>query len=472
MQPVTIRDLASAINGRLENPDNAEISFERLCIDSRKIRSGDLFWAIKGETHDGHDFADQARQQGSCLSIVSRDRAASVDGPKLVVDDTIQALGQFSRWYRQQLDTMVIGVTGSVGKTTTRELIHAALSSQFRGLRSLSNFNNLIGLPLSLFELEQAHEFAVIEMGASAVGDINQLCEIACPEIGIITAVGPAHLESFGSLEAIIRTKGELLEQLPTTGFAVLPGDDPTTRMMADRAPCPVIFAGVGDDNQIRASHVEVLPQRLNFRCEGAAFSIPVAGRHYLTNALCAIAVGLELGIPPRRLAEGLTQFTPVPGRCGYLQIGTWNVIDDTYNASPLAVTAACHLLRETSVAADGKRMLILGDMRELGELARCEHEKIGRLAANLGIDRLLVCGDHANDVARGAKSQGMSAHQIVAADDCETLIAILDCWIQPNDLMLVKGSRATRMERVIEWLRFRVTSDDPLNRGQRRHCA
>ena len=309
-------------------------------------------------------------------------------------------------------------------------------------------------------------------MGASAIGDINDLCEIACPEIGVITAVGPAHLESFGSLEAIIRTKGELLEQLPTTGFAVLPGDDPTLRMMADRAPCPVIFTGLGDDNQIRASHVEVHPQRVNFRCEGAAFSVPVAGRHHLTNALCAIAVGLEIGIPPRKLAEGLAQFTSVPGRCGHLQIGTWNVIDDTYNASPLAVAAACQLLRETPVTADGKRLLILGDMRELGELARCEHEKIGCLAANLGIDRLLICGDHANDVARGAKSQGMSSHQIVAADDCETLIAILDCWIQPHDLLLVKGSRATRMERVIEWLRFRATSDDPHNRGQRRHCA
>lgn len=472
MHQVTYRDLADAVDGRFDNVDNVDMSFERLKIDSRQIQPRDLFWAIKGETHDGHDFASQAVEQGACLSVVSASRDYAVPGPKLVVGDTIKALGQFARWYRQQFDTMVIGVTGSVGKTTTREMVYAALGSQFHGLRSLSNFNNLIGLPLSLLEMSAVHEFAVIEMGASSIGDINDLCEIACPEIGIITAVGPAHVQTFGSLEAIIQTKGELLEQLPTSGFAVLPGDDPITRMMADRAPCPVIFTGIGDDNQIRASQVEVFPHLLKFHCEGQSFAVPVVGRHSLSSALSAIAVGLEIGIPTRTLAEGLAQFKPVPGRCGVLQIGPWNVIDDSYNASPLAVAAACRLLQEMPVLASGKRMLILGDMRELGELARGEHEKIGRLAAELGIDRLLVCGDHANDVARGAKSHGMSPHHMVAADNCETLIAILDCWIQPDDLLLVKGSRATRMERVIEWLRVRATSDDPHNRGQRRICA
>lgn len=472
MQKVTFRDLAHATGGRFENFHDLDSTFDRLSTDSRAIQPGSPFWAIKGETFDGHDFASQAIERGATISVVSNNHPVAVIGPRLIVDDTISALGRFSRWYRQQLDTMIIGVTGSVGKTTTRELVHAALSCQFTGTRSRSNFNNLIGLPLSLLDLNSTHDFAVIEMGASAPGDINDLCEIAQPEIGIVTAVGPAHVHSFGSFDAIVQTKGELLERLPTSGFAALPGDFPVVRLMADRAPCPVIFAGVGDDNQVRATHVEVQPQRLCFRCEGQTFQIPVGGRHHLSNALCAIAVGLEIGIPVQRLAEGLAQFTPLPGRGGFLQIGSWTVIDDTYNASPLAVAAACRHLQETPVAASGKRMLVLGDMRELAELSRREHEKIGALAAELGIDRVLVCGDHANDVANGAKTRGMSPHHIVAAADCDTLLAILDCWIQPNDLLLVKGSRATKMERVIDWLQARAMSEDPSNRGPRRICA
>ena len=251
-----------ATGGRLRDVDSADAPFDRISIDSRDIQRGDVFWALKGEIHDGHDFVSQALEQEAILCVISAGRAESTAGPMLIVDETLAALGRFASWHRSQIDSLIIGVTGSVGKTTTRELIYAALGSHFCGIRSRSNFNNQIGLPLSLLALEDRHEFAVLEMGASAIGDIQALCEMALPEVGVITAIGPAHLRTFGSLAAIIQTKGELLEQLPSTGFAVLPGDDLILRQIADRAPCPVIFVGQGDDNQIRATRVEVYPRK------------------------------------------------------------------------------------------------------------------------------------------------------------------------------------------------------------------
>ena len=473
MERLSLRDLMQATGGRLRDVDSANARFDRVAIDSRDIRSGDVFWALKGENHNGHDFAALALEQGACVCVASAGRADSIAGPLLIVDETLSALGRFASWYRNRIDTLVIGVTGSVGKTTTRELIFATLGAQFNGIQSRRNFNNLIGLPLSLFELDPSHEFAVLEMGASQIGDIQTLCELARPEIGVITAIGSAHFQTFGSLAAIVQTKGELLEQLPSTGFAVLPGDDAVVRQMADRAPCPVIFVGEGDDNHIRATRVEARAGSLRFRCEGVDFDVPINGRHSLTNALCAVAIGLEFGIQTHVLATGLANFTPQPGRCDIVQIGGWTVIDDTYNASPLSVVAACRLLRELAVPGVGHRLLVLGVMRELGETAVAEHERIGHLAAQLQLDRLLVCGEYADDVARGAEQFGMKPHQISASFDPETLFAVLDCWLEPGDLLLVKGSRATRMERVIDWLKVRAQREEQLRATTRqRICA
>ena len=473
MERFSLQDLMRVTGGRLREVDSADARFDRISIDSREIQPGDVFWALRGENHDGHDFAKEALERHARLCVISADRANCVAGASLIVDETLSALGQFARWNRSRLDALVIGVTGSVGKTTTRELIFAALSGQYHGIRSRKNFNNLIGLPLSLLDLDPSHEFVVLEMGASQIGDIQQLCDVAHPEVGVVTAIGPAHLQSFGSMAAIIQTKRELLEQLPSTGFAVLPGDDIVLRQMADRAPCPVIFVGQGDDNQIQATHVEVHSGSLRFRCEGFDFDIPVNGRHTLSNALCAIAIGLEIGISTRILSSGLATFTPAPGRGGLIQIGPWTVIDDTYNASPLSVAASCRFLKDIVIPGVGQRLLVLGDMRELGPTSAFEHERIGNLAAELRVDRLLVCGEHAGDVARGAKRSGMNAHQIAATNDTDTLLAILDCWLEPCDLLLVKGSRSTRMERVIDWLKTHAElRERSQTTGQHRICA
>lgn len=473
MEQLSLRDLMLATGGCLSAAPSTDCQFDRVCTDSRILQPGAVFWALRGEQHDGHDFIPQAQQRGAVLCVANAAHSPVSSGPTLLVNDTGTALMDLARWYRGTLDALVIGLTGSVGKTTTRDLIHLALASEFEGIRSRRNFNNTIGLPLSLLDADHRHEYIVLEMGASRVGDIAELTSIASPEVGVITAIGPAHLRTFGSLDRIVQGKGELLESLPSSGFAVLPGDDMTLRQMADRAPCPVIFVGEGDDNHLQATRVRASFEGLQFRVDSVDFSIPICGRHHLTNALCAIAIAREIGIRLPSVAQGLERFEPIEGRSRLRTIGPWTVIDDTYNASPLSVAAACRMLLDLELPGLGRRMLVLGDMRELGETADEEHRRIGELAAKLKIDLVLACGNHADAVADGAERIGMDPHRIAVAPDVETLKAVLDCWLEPGDVILVKGSRVMQMERIVEWIAERAVLEEALRGAQqRRYCA
>lgn len=473
MEQLSLRDVMQATGGTLSGVAAPDALFDRVSIDSRVVQPGAVFWALRGERHDGHSFVTQARERGAILSVVEANDQAMPSGPLVIVRDTGRALMDFARWYRGTLDALVIGLTGSVGKTTARDLIHLALASEFEGIRSRRNFNNTIGLPLSLLEADHRHEYIVLEMGAARIGDIADLARIASPEVGVVTAIGPAHLESFGSLAGIIQGKGELLESLPPSGFAVLPGDDATLRQMADRAPCPVIFVGEGDDNHLQATRVRASYEGLQFRVDGVDFSVPICGRHHLTNALCAIAIAREIGVRLPSVAQGLERFEPIEGRCRLRTIGSWTVIDDTYNASPLSVTAACRMLVDLEVPGIGRRVLVLGDMRELGEVADSEHQKIGELAAALKLDLVLACGRHADALAEGAERRGMPPHRIAVAPDVETVKAVLDCWLEPGDVVLVKGSRVMQMERIVDWMAERSALEDYLRGTEpRRFCA
>ena len=372
--------------------------------------------------------------------------------PLIVVEDTLTALGEFARWYRSQQEGLVIGVTGSFGKTTTREMIHAVLSAAHPGVRSLKNFNNHIGLPLSLLELDQSHEFAVLEMGASAVGEIAMLAEIAQPEVGVITGIGLAHVEGFGSPERIVLGKGELLEALPATGFAILPGDDPVTRGMADRSSAPVLFVGESENNHVRATNVRVANQRLAFEVDHIEYEVPVIGRHFLNASLTALAIAREIGLTSSEISAGFASFQAAPGRCQVRQIGPWTVIDDSYNANPSSMRAACETLRYWHCA--NKRLLIVGDMLELGTHAEEAHVELGRVAAKANLDGLLAFGQHAEQVIDGALDAGMHPSRLAQCDHFEILLTVLDCVLESGDVLLVKGSRSMRMERVVEWLR------------------
>lgn len=464
MTHASLTSLATATRGQLIGGQNADVRSGRVVIDSRLIKPGDLFWALRGEHHDGHDFLAEARQRGASAVVVQFDRLAQSQAvwqsgsehgpvpPLIVVEDTLTALAEFAHWHRPQQEALVIGVTGSFGKTTTREMIHAVLSASHPGIRSLKNFNNHIGLPLSVLELNRTHDFAVFEMGASALGEIALLAEIARPDIGVITGIGLAHVEGFGSPEGIVLGKGELLEALPLSGFAIVPGDDPVTRAMASRARCPVLFVGESEVNHVRATNVRLANQCLTFEVEQIEYKVPVSGRHFLTAALTALAIANEIGLSPANIAQGFANFHAVPGRCQVHHIGPWTVIDDTYNANPASMRAACETLRDWQGV--NKRLLITGDMLELGTHAEAAHVELGRAAAEARVDGLLVVGEQAEMVIHGALAGGLRPSRLAQCDDLETLLTVLDCVLEPGDVVLVKGSRGMRMERVVEWLR------------------
>jgi UDP-N-acetylmuramoyl-tripeptide--D-alanyl-D-alanine ligase len=387
--------------------------------------------------------------------VVETGRAADLTGRLVVVNDTLRALADFARWYRHQREALVIGVTGSVGKTTTREMIYTVLSARHTGTCSRGNMNNEIGLPLSLLELAADDEFGVFEMGATKKGDIRELCEIAFPEVGVVTAIGPAHLHTFGSLQKIYEGKFELLESLPPHGFAVVGGDDEKMRQMAERAVCPVIFVGEKPGNKVRAVDVEFEPGRLRFTVDRKRYEVPAPARHYLVSALCALVVAREVGMDANAISAGFQKFTPQPGRCRVEQVNGWTIIDDTYNANPISMQAACDCLADWPT--EHNRLMIVGDMLELGNEATRRHLELGERIAASGINHLLTFGEHAREVVQGAVRAGMSPHRLAEFHDFDSLLAVLDCWLESGDVLLVKGSRGMKMERVIAWLQTRA---------------
>jgi UDP-N-acetylmuramoyl-tripeptide--D-alanyl-D-alanine ligase len=310
-------------------------------------------------------------------------------------------------------------------------------------------------VPLSLLGIDPAHEFAVLELGASREGEIAALADLVEPEIGVLTAVAPTHLEGFGTLEGIARTKGELLERLPAAGFAVLNGDDPLVRRLARRAPCRAILVGEEVHNDIVATRVKTNDRRLRFHVGSNEFQVPLVGRQHLTASLISIAVARELGLSDAEILAGLRACAPIPSRCEKLSIGGWTVIDDSYNASPASMLAACVMLRDWQDAR--RRVLVSGDMLELGEHAAEFHSQLGSLAGDCRFDLVLALGEQASAVTAAARRGGIEAGRLAACSSLETLCLVLDCWLEPGDVLLVKGSRGMQMERVIAHLRQRA---------------
>ena len=310
-----ISELASATHGRTISVEDTTAGFERIETDSRKVRRGDVFWALDGPQHDGHTYIQDARSRGAALCVGENNLIPS-GVPAVAVENSLQALWDFSAWHRRRQDALLIGVTGSVGKTTTRNMLHAALAARFRGIQSPGNYNNHCGVPLSLLAMRPEHEFAVIEFGASQIGEIARLAELAQPEIGVLTAIGPAHLDEFGTIDRICDAKSELLQALPASGFAVINGDDERVRALASRAVCRVLRAGSRVNNDVVARGIEVDGDCLRFQVDRSKFLVHAAGRHFLTSALLAVGVAREIGMHDSEIAAGLQTFRPVAGRC------------------------------------------------------------------------------------------------------------------------------------------------------------
>jgi UDP-N-acetylmuramoyl-tripeptide--D-alanyl-D-alanine ligase len=455
-----LEDIVSASAGRLLY-GAVPRGFDGIGIDSRTIGANDLFVAIRGATHDGHRFIPQVVAQGVRGIMIQEQGAIRPDHGALeqegvacvAVSDTTRALGALAAFARGLMRIPVVAITGSNGKTTTRRMTALVMEQKYRTLATEGNLNNEIGLPLTLFRLTEDHQAAVLELGTNHPGEINRLGAICRPTIGLLTNVGPAHLEFFGSIQNVARAKAELLAHIDPGGCAVLNKDDELVNAMADQAPCRVLYYGTGPGADIKAESIQETAAGVRFRLILPDSRLDIAlrspGRFMVSNALAAAAAGFAAGVEDRAIKAGLESFTPVKGRLEVITAANQvHIIDDTYNANPSSMAAAIQTL--SALKGSNRGFIVLGDMLELGEGAPALHRQVGGLAGKTGAARLYACGRFAEDVIAGARQAGMDPGRSTAATR-EEIAVRLTGELQTGDWVLVKGSRGMAMEAVVE---------------------
>lgn len=434
--------------------------FSGVVIDSRGIRESEAFVAIPGMRYDGHDFLSQVTEAGVRCLIVRRDRLSKLPISQwrskkvacIAVEDTVKALGAMAAYQRRRAGIEVAAVTGSNGKTTTKEMMAAVLGRRYNVLSTPGNFNNEIGLPLTLLQLGPEHQTAVVELGMNHPGEIAALSAICSPDIGVITNIGPAHLAGLGSIEAVAEAKAEILENIKPDGTAVLNADDAYGHWLASRTDRRILFYGCSDDASIRAENIEQEENGLSFTLvlpdKSVDITLQVRWRFMVHNALAAASAGHLMGVGAEDISAGLAGFQPVSGRMSVYRTKSKSyIIDDTYNANPGSMETA---IKSLAALSDRKRgILVAGDMLELGEAAAGLHEDIGRLAAHSGINRLYLSGEFASRVAYGARCGGMKGMDIFVGTK-DDIVKDLKQQMKPGDWILVKGSRSTGMEEIV----------------------
>jgi UDP-N-acetylmuramoyl-tripeptide--D-alanyl-D-alanine ligase len=432
--------LSQAANLLECGPLHSDVTFTGITSDSRKIIPGMLFAALPGQHFDGHDFMQQATERGAVAVLVCRD--VETDLPRLLVADVLSALGILAGYWRMECQPKVVGITGSNGKTTVKEMVASILRRKGTVLATEGNLNNELGLPLTLFQLDKSYDYAVLEMGASNPGDISYLAGITRPDVGLITNIGAAHLQGFINLEGVARAKGELYASLPGDGVAIINAAEPWVEMWQsiNKAATIYFFNGEGE-NQVQARHVAG-NLVVNTPVGDFSLQLPLLGQHNLTNALAATAVCLALDVPLTDIRAGLEAVKPVPGRLGLVRTSAgWTVIDDTYNANPASLYAALQVLAKQN----GESWLVLGDMKELGTDSRKIHAELGDAARSLGVKRLFALGDASTATV---DAFGEMAVHFSSRDG---LIEALRSQLRPGVACLVKGSRSMGMEHVVK---------------------
>jgi UDP-N-acetylmuramoyl-tripeptide--D-alanyl-D-alanine ligase len=457
----TAENVARAVNGALV-AGAAATPFTAIGTDTRTLPPGACFFALKGPNFDGALFLAAAVARGAAGLVVGPDATDAPPGPAVIrVADPLYALGELARWTLAEAGLPVLAVTGSTGKTTTKEMLYAILEARRPGriLHSEGNFNNLIGLPLTVFNLTRAHEVALLEMGMNMRGEIRRLAEIANPRLGVVTNVSAVHLENLKTIAAVAEAKAELLENFGADRIAVLNADDPRVAQMGDGRPFRRVFFSSDPQSAADVKALAIWPKGfegidVDFTVAGRRLSVALAtfGRHNVSNALAAAAAAYAFGEPDDAIVRGLEAFRPAAMRSRVLNIFGVIVIDDTYNANPRSMDAALSALDE--LAGDGRKIAVLGDMFELGPETESAHRRLGRHAAKIGLDRLFLLGEQTAFVAAGAREEKMDDARIVIAADHAAVAAELRETSRRGDVILVKGSRGMRMERLVRALK------------------
>ncbi len=444
MKAFTLQEAAAALG----LPQmQAQATLADVCTDTRKIQPGSLFVCLRGERFDGHSFASQAAQLGAAALLV--DHPVDADVPQLVVTDTGKALLQLAGWYRRRFQLPVVGLTGSVGKTTTKEFIALVLGAKYNTLKTQGNLNNEIGVPQMLFRLEDSHTAAVIEMGMNHFGEISRLTRAVAPTVGLITNIGVSHIENLGSRSGILQAKLEILEGMAPDAPLIVNMDNDMLRTvkLGDR---PLLTFAIDDQSaDFTATDITEQGSTTTFTVHHSTFTqpvtIPTVGIHNVYNALAAMAVGYVTGVDPAAAAAALANYVPAGMRQNLVQVGGVQVIEDCYNASPDSMRAALQTLGKLPVH---RRYAVLGAMLELGDYAKEAHTQVGKMAAENGIDGVLAYGADAAYIVEAAKQAGLENARLF--DTKEALAQSLAQQVQPGDGVLFKGSRGMHLEDVM----------------------
>ena len=441
----------------------ADFRIKGLSIDSRTIEPQNLFIAIKGEKYDGHDFIKQALDKGASCVVISENRLknkeipyiTSTSGERAVLaKDTRTALQDIAKWYRDKFKVKIVAITGTNGKTTTKEMIAEVLSKKYKVLRSEKSFNNQVGVPLTLLKITPETEVLVLELGMNQPGEIKILTRMANPDLGLITNIGPAHLEFMGSLEKIAQAKFELLDNMDEKGKIVLNVDDPWLSKKAKTEKRKVFTFGLEKEADFAASNIVQNGNGFfSFSANGTVpISLRLLGKHNIYNALAAFSVGSILKVGNEKIKEALEDYTPVQLRMELSEVDGIKILNDSYNANPVSMQMALETLKEMKTS--GNKVAVLGDMLELGEKSLEYHKKIGERVKECQIDYLFTLGELSSGITQGAKEKGFKSENIFPFKDKKSLLETLLEILKPGDVVLFKGSRKMGLEEIVEGLK------------------